>query len=179
MLKPVMLGLDPWAIRSALLEAALKRQSLGHIEEKGICRTPLPYLVASMVPIEVACNRTLLVISQRRLDWKFRSLVVPFLGGRAGITRWPKKVACRARAIHGYLLGGTAFASVTSSRNEATSDRVLLSSLCSKLYTFPSCKVYYRARINNTSISLPIISKGVPKREKNRKETKKKKSNDR
>lgn len=33
MLKPVMLGLGPWAIRSALLEAESKRQSLGYMEE--------------------------------------------------------------------------------------------------------------------------------------------------
>lgn len=34
MLKPVMLGLGPWAIRSALLEAGLKGQSLGYIGEE-------------------------------------------------------------------------------------------------------------------------------------------------
>lgn len=34
MLKPVMLGLGPWAIRSALLKAGLKGQSLGYIEEE-------------------------------------------------------------------------------------------------------------------------------------------------
>lgn len=69
--------------------------------------------------------------------------------------------------------GRHCFRSVTSSRNEATSDRVLLSSFSSKLYNFLFCKVYHRALIHNTSISLPIISKGVPNREKIRKETKK------
>lgn len=34
MLKPVMLGLGPWAIRSALLEAGLKGQSLSYIGEE-------------------------------------------------------------------------------------------------------------------------------------------------
>lgn len=46
----------------------------------------------------------------------------------------------------------------------------------SQRYTFLSCKVYHRARINNTSISLPIISKGVPKREKKKKSKQKKRA---
>jgi hypothetical protein len=58
-----------------------------------------------------------------------------------------------------------AFASVTSSRNETTSDRVLLSSFFLNLSSAP----VYRALIDNTNISLRNILRGVLKDEKRRK----------